>query len=272
MGVNGRSRFSMDVLAIDPRQAAESIEHSIKGHVTSLRRRGVVVGLSGGIDSSVVTWLSVRALGAERVQVLLMPERDSSSDSLMLGRLVSDALGVPAIVEDISPLLAAAGCYVKQDEAIRTAFPEYGEGYRCKLTLPSILERERLNISELTIETPTGRAQDVALVIDCLSPVRRRHELQAAHSENDRVLPRGSASLRRRRHAKSSRVRPGVLRETRETARRTSSQSRTCTRPRFTRWPNTSACPKKSGDGRRRPTHFRCHRHRKSSTFRCLTS
>jgi NAD+ synthase len=124
--------------------------------VSSLRRRGIVVGLSGGIDSSVVTALSARALGADRVQVLLMPERDSSPDSKMLGELLVSQLGTPVIVEDIAPILAAAGCYARQVEAIRTVFPEYGEGYRHKLTLPSILESDRLNVSELTIQTPSG--------------------------------------------------------------------------------------------------------------------
>ena len=67
--------FSLDALRIDPAAASATIERAIVAHVTALRRRGVVVGLSGGIDSSVVTHLCVRALGASRVQVLLMPER-----------------------------------------------------------------------------------------------------------------------------------------------------------------------------------------------------
>ena len=73
-------------LNIDPAAAAATIERAIRAQVTSLRRRGVVVGVSGGIDSSVVACLCARALGADRVQALLMPVRDSSSDSLTLGR------------------------------------------------------------------------------------------------------------------------------------------------------------------------------------------
>jgi NAD+ synthase len=124
--------------------------------VTELRRRGVVVGLSGGIDSSVVTCLCVRALGKERVHVLLMPERASSGESLTLGRLLTSQLGVSMAVEDIAPTLEAAGCYDRQNEAIRMMFPEYGEGWRNKITLPSILDSDRLNVSELTVEAPSG--------------------------------------------------------------------------------------------------------------------
>jgi NAD+ synthase len=152
----GSATFSKTVLDIDAPRVAAEIEAAIRSQVTTLRRRGIVVGLSGGIDSSVVTSLAVRALGAARVHVLLMPERDSSSESLTLGRLLTEKLGVSVTVENIAPALEALGCYSRQDEAIRTVFPEYAAGYKSKVTLPSILDSDRLNISELTIETPTG--------------------------------------------------------------------------------------------------------------------
>ena len=148
--------FSSDSLAIDLEKTAEAIEQAIRRQVTELRRRGIVVGLSGGIDSSVVTCLCVRALGKERVHVLLMPERASSGESLTLGKLLTSQLGVAVAVEDIAPTLEAAGCYDRQTEAIRMMFPEYGDGWRNKITLPSILDSDRLNVSELTVESPSG--------------------------------------------------------------------------------------------------------------------
>jgi NAD+ synthase len=148
--------FSSAFLAIDPEETARRIEEAIRRHVRDLKRRGIVVGLSGGIDSSVVTCLCARALGAERVQVLLMPERASSPESLALGRQLAAQLGTPCVVEDIAPTLEAAGCYQRQTEAIRMVFPEYGDGWRNKISLPSILESDRLNVSELTVESPDG--------------------------------------------------------------------------------------------------------------------
>src|SRR5690606_25526342 len=127
------SMFSSDALAIDPERAVEAIESAVRRQVAELRRRGVVVGLSGGIDSSVVTSLCARAPGPERVQGLLMPERASSPESRALGTLLANQLGTPVLVEDIAPVLDAAGCYARQDEAIRTMFPEYGEGWRNKI-------------------------------------------------------------------------------------------------------------------------------------------
>jgi NAD+ synthase len=158
--MNASGVFSRDVLAIDAAATAATIEESIRQQVLgTLRRKGVVVGLSGGIDSSVVTCLCARALGPQRMQVLLMPERDSSSDALRLGRLLTDPFQIPTIVEDIAPILAAAGCYTRQTEAVRTVFPDYGEGCRFKITLPSILEGNRFNISELTVAFPSGETK-----------------------------------------------------------------------------------------------------------------
>lgn len=147
--------FSPEVLAIDAPAVAERITRAIESQVRgTLRRRGVVVGLSGGVDSSVVAALCTRALGPGRVLGLFMPERDSSDDSLRLGQLLAAHLGIDTILENIGPILAAAGCYQRQIEAIRQVFPEYGEGWKCKLTLPSILDSDRLNVFQLTVESP----------------------------------------------------------------------------------------------------------------------
>ena len=112
--------------------------------------------ISGGIDSSVVAALSARALGPDRVLGLLMPERDSSADALRLGRLVAEQLGIAHRVEEIDGVLAALGCYERQAEAARMVFPEYGDGWRCKLVLPSLLDGDRLNVPHLVVADPSG--------------------------------------------------------------------------------------------------------------------
>jgi NAD+ synthase len=119
--------------------------------------------MSGGIDSSVVAALCVRALGPERVFGLLMPERDSSGDALRLGTTLAEHLGIKFAVEDLSSSLEGLGCYSRQLEAIRMAVPEYGEGWRCKLTLPSLLEGDRLNITSLTVADPQGAQRVVRM-------------------------------------------------------------------------------------------------------------
>ncbi len=152
--------LSPQMLAINAPAVVEQISHSIRAQVLgTLRRRGVVLGLSGGVDSSVVAALCVRALGRDKVLALFMPERDSSGDALRLGQLVANTLGVEALVEDITGALQGVGCYQRQQEAIRQVFPEYGEGWRCKLSLPPVLEGERLNVFQLTVQGPDGAQQ-----------------------------------------------------------------------------------------------------------------
>jgi len=151
-------------LVIDAARVTKQIEEALREQILGrFRKKGAVLGLSGGIDSSVVAGLAARALGKEKVLALYMPERDSSGDSLRLGRDVAAAFGIGGIVEDIGATLESAGCYARQNEAIRTVFPEYGEGYRCKLTLRSILDSDRLNVTYLTIESPAGETKSARL-------------------------------------------------------------------------------------------------------------
>lgn len=152
--------FQRNALQIDVDDTISSIVSAIRIQVLStMRRRGAVVGVSGGIDSSVCAALCAKALGKEKVLLVFMPERDSSSESLRYGKLVADALGVESVAEDITAALEGAGCYRRQLEAIRMVFDEYGDGWRNKIVLPSILSGDRLNVSYLTVQTPSGETK-----------------------------------------------------------------------------------------------------------------
>jgi NAD+ synthase len=85
-----------------------------------------------------------------------MPERDSSADSLRLGHLVAEAVGIKTEREELGTALEALGCYRRQDEAIRTVFPKYGPGWKCRLRLPSVVEGDRLPVFQLDVESPRG--------------------------------------------------------------------------------------------------------------------
>lgn len=153
--------FSADVLKIDAPQVADAIQKAIVEQVRgTLRRKGAVLGLSGGIDSSVVAALCAKALGPERVLGLFMPERDSSDDALTLGKALAESQGIPTELENIKPALDGLGCYRRQDEAIRMVFEDYEPGDKFKITLPSILEGNRLNVFRLTIQKPNGELKE----------------------------------------------------------------------------------------------------------------
>ncbi len=156
--------FSKKVLDIDLEMVSHQIADTLKQQVfAQLKRKGVVLGISGGIDSSVSAALCAKALGSDRVTALLMPELDSSDDSVRLGGLLASSLGIETILEDIGPLLKAAGCYQRRDEAIRDLVPEYTDKYKSKIVLANILENQGFNFFRLVVESDKGVQKTVRL-------------------------------------------------------------------------------------------------------------
>jgi NAD+ synthase len=150
------SPFGPDSLAIDPELETGRVSAALAGYLERTKRRGVVVALSGGIDSSVVAALCVAAVGKERVFGLHMPERESSSETLKLSRLMADSLGIESAVEDISPILEAAGCYRRRDDAIRMVCPEYGPDHKSKIVLPSVVDSDAFRLYSVIVLAPDG--------------------------------------------------------------------------------------------------------------------
>jgi NAD+ synthase len=150
--------FSTDVLAIDAARVTAAIQASIRSLIFErLRRKGAVIGLSGGIDSSVAAALCVRAVGRDRVLGLFMPDADSSGDSLRLGQLLADALGIRSVFEDIAPILRAAGCYQRRDDAIRSVVPEFGDGYKSKMVRTNPQGHASYPFYSIVVQAPDGR-------------------------------------------------------------------------------------------------------------------
>ncbi len=152
-----------DPLHIDPEAEVARITGAMRDMLRGdLNRRGLVVGVSGGVDSAVCAALCVRAIGASRVFALLMPERDSSSDSVRLGQQLVDQLGIDHRLEDIAPTLEAIGCYRWRDEAIRQVFPEYDGSWKNKLVIRGG-QQGQINHFALVVEGPDGQRQEARL-------------------------------------------------------------------------------------------------------------
>src|SRR5206468_6466336 len=158
-----------------------------------LRKRGVVLGLSGGVDSSVVAGLAVRAFGAANVFGVLVPEQDSDPDSLRLGRTVASWLGTDFAVEDITPILVGAGCYRRRDEFIRRLIPEYGPGWRSKVVLRKARGTAGYNVFHLVVRGPHGEEQEarmppeVYLGIVATTNMKQRTRKQIEYYHADRL-------------------------------------------------------------------------------------
>ena len=183
--------LSWDVLDIDYAAEADRIAQRLR-EITAreLHKRGLVVAISGGIDSSCSIALAVRALGPERVFALILPERDSSDDSGVRARILAEHLGVRVEAVDIAPALAAIGCYSERDAAVRRALPEYGEGWRFKIVIDGGIEG-RINRFRLvavspagdTIDRPLGLADYLQIVAATNFKQRIRKMLEYYHAD-----------------------------------------------------------------------------------------
>lgn len=148
--------LSKDVLKLDCENAVDLICNQIRTALSGFRRRGLIVALSGGIDSSVTAALAVRAIGHARVFGVHMPERDSSANTLELSQLIATHFGFDSVVEEITPILDSVGCYTRQKESIRLVIPEYGEGWKSKITIESVVQNKGFNFYHVVAQSPTG--------------------------------------------------------------------------------------------------------------------
>ena len=160
-----RNALDWNVLDLDYAKEADHIAARLR-EITArqLHRRGLVVAISGGIDSSASVSLAVRALGPERVFGLILPERDSSDDSAARATILANHLGIRTETVDIAPALEAIGCYRARDAAVRNTLPEYGEGWKFKIVIDGGIEG-RFNRFRLIAEDPSGAMHDRDLAL-----------------------------------------------------------------------------------------------------------
>jgi NAD+ synthase len=195
--------FSKEVLRIDGAAEAERIVSFIGDQVRSMHRKGIVIGLSGGVDSALSAALSVKAVGKDRVMALLLPDKESSPQSAAFATEQAKKLGIEAITVDITPVLEAFGTYGKRDAVAKTIYPEFGAGHTLKITLPSdVLNREGYNFFTLTTFDPQGRSRTTRLNNDQAQGIiaatctkhRTRMMTQYYYSEKENYLVCGTTN------------------------------------------------------------------------------
>lgn len=186
--------FSKNVLLLDAAAEVRRISDWIRECVfQTFKKKGGVVGVSGGIDSSVTYALAVRALGPERILAVSMPETDSESESEPLARELVSAFGGEFFLNPITAALTGFGVYARRNEAVRKVFPEFEDHWKMKITLPGdVKESDRFNFFSLTVIDPAGRSQvrrlppDSYLEIVAASNIKQRTRMTTLYFHAER--------------------------------------------------------------------------------------
>jgi len=170
-------RFSKDILYIDNiEEVCNGIMDKLKMDVArKLQRRGAIVGISGGIDSSVVLALSAKAFGSEKVLGIMLPEKDSSDDSRLLAQRLATKFGVNTVEENITKALDGFGCYQRRDDAIARVITNFNpELDKAKIEIKQNIGDNLPAVFSITVIKPNGE------VLSKLLPAKEYLQIVAA--------------------------------------------------------------------------------------------
>jgi NAD+ synthase len=165
-------RFHKNILRLDVKREVAKAAAFIKERLEASKKDGLVLGLSGGVDSAVVAALCVRSVGKERVLGLVLPEMESDPESVVLAREQAARLGIREEVVDITRALRGAGAYLSRDRAVKKIDPAYNPGDKIKITLPpDLLARDSYNFYTLTVERQSGQRASFRLTRETLRAI-----------------------------------------------------------------------------------------------------
>jgi NAD+ synthase len=174
--------FSAQLLRVNPEEEASRICRRMRElMLTQVKRRGVVIGLSGGIDSSVTAALAVAALGRERVLGLEMPERHSAEETERFSGMLAASLGIATVKEDISGILESVGFYRRYSEAARQVVPAYGDAWKSKIVTSDVIDHPGFTVFYLVAQGPDGE------VVRQRLPLKPYLEIVAATNFKQRI-------------------------------------------------------------------------------------
>jgi len=160
--------FNRDVLKIDPAEQLEKLSKFIVQQLTvAFRRKGIIVGMSGGVDSSCMAAIAVHAIGKAKVMGLVLPEVETNPVSSEYAIKHAKALGIEHREIDITSTVNSVVPYQWRDTFIQGLVPEYKPGYKYNISLPTdLLDRDTFSFYSLQVQMPDGQIKKKRLNLD----------------------------------------------------------------------------------------------------------
>ena len=160
--------FDRNVLEIENiERVIQSLQIFIHEQVNSnFRKRGVVIGISGGIDSAVAVKLCCGAVGKENVLGIILPEKESNPQSQEFAKKYCEKLGIKYEIEDITSILDSSEIYQTREKIVKKYFPDYNQSCKYRIVFSENFDSDGLSIPYLEVNDGNNQIHKIKLSLN----------------------------------------------------------------------------------------------------------
>ena len=132
----------------------------------NFRKRGIVVGISGGIDSAISAKLCCNAVGKENVLGIILPEKESNPQSQEFAKKYCEKLGIKYEIEDITSILDSSEIYQIREKIVKKYFPDYNQSCKYRIVFSENFDSDGLSIPYLEVNDGNNQIHKIKLSLN----------------------------------------------------------------------------------------------------------